>query len=76
MAIKLSVTDRVNAISLEEKQAIKEAANKIAGKLQPDAQALRYLFEMFNKHIHEYDNKCGECRKHVRDFWINVSSKW
>lgn len=76
----MSYEVEANKIPKNIKVKIKQASINVGGKLQPPKSDLNYLFEVYHKYITYYPPEimidCNNCRKRVRNFWRNITTKW
>lgn len=52
--------------------------NILSNKLNPSRTSMEYLFEIFNENINTTpsDIECNDCRRAIRDFWIQQTTLW
>lgn len=71
------VNENLKNITQEERDNIKEAINKVLGKMRPDSISLDYLFKMFKDNIDQkFDGRCGKCKKRVIGYWNQRLKSW
>jgi len=75
--VDFDVNENLNNITQEQRDNIKEAVNKVLGKMRPDSISLDYLFQMFKDNIDpKFDGRCGKCKKRVIGYWSQRLRSW
>ena len=75
--VDFDVNENLNNITQEQRDNIKEAVNKVLGKMRPDSISLDYLFQMFKDNIDpKFDGRCGKCKKRVLGYWSQRLRSW
>jgi len=75
--VDFDVNENLNNITQEQRDNIKEAINKVLGKMRPDSISLDYLFQMFKDNIDpKFDGRCGKCKKRVIGYWSQRLKSW
>ena len=75
--VDFDVNENLNNITQEQRDNIKEAVNKVLGKMRPDSISLDYLFQMFKDNIDpKFDGRCGKCKKRVIGYWSQRLKSW
>lgn len=75
--VDFDVNENLNNITQEQRDNIKEAVNKVLGKMRPDSISLDYLFQMFKDNIDpKFDGRCGKCKKRVLGYWSQRLKSW
>ena len=75
--VDFDVNENLNNITQEQRDNIKEAVNKVLGKMRPDSISLDYLFQMFKDNIDpKFNGRCGKCKKRVIGYWSQRLKSW
>lgn len=75
--VDFDVNENLNNITQEQRDNIKEAINKVLGKMRPDSISLDYLFQMFKDNIDpKFNGRCGKCKKRVIGYWSQRLKSW
>ena len=75
--VDFDVNENLNNITQEQRDNIKEAVNKVLGKMRPDSISLDYLFQMFKDNIDpKFNGRCGKCKKRVLGYWSQRLRSW
>jgi hypothetical protein len=75
--VDFDVNENLNNITQEQRDNIKEAVNKVLGKMRPDSISLDYLFQMFKDNIDpKFNGRCGKCKKRVLGYWSQRLKSW
>ena len=77
---EMSYTEKASRMPLGVRQKVKQASDRVNGKLHPATSDIEYLFDIFHEYITHYPKKekieCNDCRIMVRSFWEHEVVKW
>ena len=73
----MSIDEKLELLTVDERQEIYDAVMKTYGKMLPDGTSLEILYNYFKTIVEpNFNARCGKCRKRVTAYWYQRLKSW